>query len=204
MNPTFRDLDVIEFVPITNEKLRIGDIIVIMRETDPGQRIIHRIVAISTEGIRTRGDNNKEIDHWILKKHEIEGRVIKVLRKGREIPLHLGYAGYLEFLLHTMRNRIVASCIRVLQYPYRRCSHSTFFSKTFSKVIHYRIVTFSGSDRYEAFLYFGPFCAGYRKKGQDIWEIRPPFGLLIHPSHLPSLSEQNQTDTAAVFQSFVE
>lgn len=60
--------------------LNIGDIITYtVKSGDSRIRVTHRIVAINNDGIYTKGDANTDRDFWIVKKNQVEAKVIYVM-----------------------------------------------------------------------------------------------------------------------------
>lgn len=68
--PPWSDL-VIE--PMPYEDLRLGDVIVY--QSSFGTLICHRIVAISSQGLQVKGDNNQLPDKELVMEHMYAGRV---------------------------------------------------------------------------------------------------------------------------------
>ena len=77
------------------EKLKKGDII----SFRVGNRLItHRIVEITNEGLKTKGDNpitNKKVDPWIVRKEDYIGKVIYIV-KGLNL---------MEIILYTVKEK---------------------------------------------------------------------------------------------------
>ncbi len=188
MNPTLRDLDVVEFVSIPLSQMHKGDVIVIKRQEHPEERIIHRIISISPEGIRTQGDNNDRIDPWILLPSEIEGIVISAWRGKRKIKMYSGLPGYCRYIAHRIRLKTTSTGISLIRAPYCFIS-SNKISRMTCRFVTLRLVDFSGSDRSEVQVYVGPIYAGRLVKGKNKWEIRPPFHILINPDDFPTINE---------------
>ena len=72
MNPTILDGDLIEVVPYGDQSIHRGDVILFRSPAD-GQAIAHRVVALTSSGIRARGDNSPGIDPWVLQPDDILG-----------------------------------------------------------------------------------------------------------------------------------
>jgi len=76
---------VVVIKPVDPETLKIGDIICFKLSEPPS--ITHRIINITNEGFRTKGDANEDPDQWIVKKENVIGKVTMT------IP-YIGYLGY--------------------------------------------------------------------------------------------------------------
>ena len=73
MVPTFYKGDMI--VVQGENDISVGDIIV-FEAPNREYPIIHRVVEITPEGIKTKGDNNEYGDPWIINKNDIYGKAI--------------------------------------------------------------------------------------------------------------------------------
>ena len=59
--------------------LAVGDVITFHPPTSPAQVYTHRIVAVSPDGISTRGDLNGAADPWLLSRADVVGRAVALL-----------------------------------------------------------------------------------------------------------------------------
>ncbi len=114
MNPTLTSRDLLEVQPYGNTRPRCGDVILF---TPPGydQPFVHRIAKISASGITTRGDNATADDPWLLKPHEVFGRVEAACRGKARRPI-----------LRGTRGRLYAHALRAARTLYRYCTHRYF------------------------------------------------------------------------------
>ena len=88
MSPFIRDGDVITLVSYTAASCLSGDVVAFVR---PGTNrlVVHRVVGMSRDGCRIRGDNTPEDDGEIP--HEcIIGKVTRVERAGKTVRFGLG------------------------------------------------------------------------------------------------------------------
>ena len=84
---------------------KTGDIVTFPMEWENGSgkhRVTHRIVSLSEEGIRTKGDHNPKEDSWVLQSGDIESRVVFIFRY--PIPVISGIV-LVGILSTTMRKR---------------------------------------------------------------------------------------------------
>jgi signal peptidase I len=194
MSPTLDELDIIEFSPYTDSHPRKGDVIIIQRHEEPERLIIHRIVMVSSQGIRTQGDNCAMMDPWILSLSEILGRVTSARRKNTIIRIHRGYFGFLKFIYLRTIARVLRICKAVARHPYQWFTDRKLPSRLISPFLSCRMITFSGSDRSETHLFLGPVCIGRLQKGTGIWEIKAPYRLLIDPTLFPFPEKEKDQD----------
>lgn len=57
--------------------------------------IVHRIVSVNKNSIRTKGDNNTDVDDYTILKNDIIGKIIKYERNGKVFRVRNGFSGYL-------------------------------------------------------------------------------------------------------------
>ena len=184
MRPLFRPGDRIMFAPCHVEGLRRGDVIIF---TPPGQevRVVHRIVSIEPEGVRTQGDANPCRDSGEVRQEDIVGRAVAVEREGRVIPVAGGLAG-----------RLLAACIRALRrcdhlvsyvlYPcYRAVDRSDLVRAILPPALRPRVVAFERNGARKMQLILGKRIIGRRPAGANAWNIRWPFRVFVDERALP-------------------
>ena len=67
MNPTLKAPDILHVIPYNGGKIKCGDVIVFEHpEGDGKNRITHRVISVDSNGIRTHGDNNCNIDYFFF------------------------------------------------------------------------------------------------------------------------------------------
>jgi len=76
MLPTIPRNAILIEVPIIENELVIGDIIIIKGED---YNIVHRIVNITEEGYITKGDNNNVVDPKVCQIDDLKRKVVGVL-----------------------------------------------------------------------------------------------------------------------------
>ncbi len=106
MNPTLKVGDGMTVVPYGNRRIRVGDVVV-FRSPKQDHYVVHRVVSVDSQGIRTIGDNNDRIDPWVLSPDNIMGRVISARRKNRDVTIHGGTRGRLLFPMLQIIRRIL-------------------------------------------------------------------------------------------------
>ncbi len=82
MSPTLCEGDLLEIVPRGERPVRTGDVILFL---PPGgdQPVVHRVVRLTSQGIRTRGDSGTADDPWLLQPADILGQVVAAWRGER-------------------------------------------------------------------------------------------------------------------------
>ena len=87
MTPFIRDGDTIIVAPLPLH-LRPGDVVAFVNVIS-NQLMVHRILQASQEGYLIKGDNNSVPD-GLMPASSIIGRVVRVVRRGRQVRLGLG------------------------------------------------------------------------------------------------------------------
>ena len=60
---------------------------------------MHRVVSVSTKGIRTRGDNSKKNDSYIVPYDNVLGKVVYAQRGKKQLYIYNGFKGILSILI---------------------------------------------------------------------------------------------------------
>ncbi len=195
MHPLLRGGDGLKVIPYTDRRVCVGDVVV-FRSPDPQmQEVVHRVVSVNPQGIRTKGDNNNHLDSWILQPEDIIGRVVSAKREDRIFAVHGGFRGTIVARMIRVKKRIdrIISGIRRLLYKilhpvYRRLSQSGIFRKILPRQFKPRILCFKRPEGTEMQLLIHNRIIGRRCPGWDDWQIRRPFRLFIDEESLPRQS----------------
>ena len=179
MNPTLKAGDVLRVVPYQGRKIRVGDIVVFYPAGEERQ-VVHRVVSIDFRGrVRTRGDNNLNIDHGVLTADGIIGRVVSLERGKKVISVCGGNWGNLNGALLWAAKRINPVISKVLHPAYHRLARTGIFRNILSPWVKPRILYFNRPAGTEMQLVIGSWMIGRRFAGQNRWRIRRPFRLLV-------------------------
>jgi signal peptidase I len=87
MSPFIQDGDTITVEP-SPRQLRPGDVVAFVNVLS-NQLMVHRIVHVSPAGCLIKGDNNSVPD-GLMPASSIIGRIVRVVRRGRQVRLGLG------------------------------------------------------------------------------------------------------------------
>lgn len=183
MNPTLRAGDCLKVVPYEDGKIRVGDVIVFH---PPGHRrcVVHRVVSVSSQGIRTGGDNNNNVDPWILSPDHIAGRVVSAQRRDRNLKIYGGLWGKMFTPVRRTKRRIGLAISRILHPVYHWLARSGIFRKVLSHRFRTQILCFQRSNGVEMQLLMCRRVIGRRLPGRG-WQIKRPFRLFVNESSLP-------------------
>jgi SOS-response transcriptional repressor LexA len=184
MKPTFRDGDGLAVEPYGGRKRRVGDIVVFHHPEDD-QIVIHRIVSVRKDAIRTRGDHNTQLDPWILEPGEIIGKVVSAWRGNRRIRVWNGLAGHIQALAFRTCVKMDDWVSCLLHPCYRWLSRKGLVRRLMGGNSRIRILSLQKPEGVEYQLLFRNQPSGRRRPGSSTWEIKRPYRLLIDESALP-------------------
>jgi hypothetical protein len=184
MYPTFKSRDIIHYVPYEGRKIRRGDVIVF---SFPGKdtKIIHRVVSVDGNGIRTRGDNNSTADNSILSPDQVFGRAISVKRRGRQWRVCGGPMGPWLAVVGMLLDRADKTASPLLRPAYRRLARKGPQRRWLRRLLKTRVVSFVRPGGTELQLLLGNRVIGSWGPGREGWIIRRPFRLLVDEEALP-------------------
>lgn len=184
MFPTLKKGDTLRVVPYKGRDVSVGDVLVF---NNPYGRtpIVHRVITVSQEGVKTKGDNTLAIDDFILQPHEIIGRVVSIQRGKKRATIFGGFPGRIYAMAIGIGKCIDIVLTTILRPAYRWFAHTGIFRKLFSRWIRTRVSCFKCGDGVEMRLHLGRRIIGRRFSGKDQWYIQRPFKLFIDESTLP-------------------
>ncbi len=192
MNPTLCTLDLLEVVPYSDRRIKVGDVIIFI----PPERVrpvVHRVVGITPEGIRTRGDNNNNDDAQLLQPADIAGRVVAAQRGQKRRKVFGGRFGRVVARLTRWRCVFDRGISRLLHPIYRLFTRLSIFRHLLPTRLRPRVVISQTRDRNCLRLLMGKRVVGYYDACQDQWRIRRPFRLFVDEPALPRIRSRNLT-----------
>lgn len=188
MFPTLREWDLLDVRPVGTDSIRIGDVVV-FPSPENGQLIIHRVVSLTPQGIRTRGDYNYAPDDWLLRPEHIIGRVTAAWFGQRRRRIDGGWRGRCTAVFVTWRKRMVQQgsvfwrkIMSVLNFP-------KILGIVFPWRYHPRPGLFQMNGRPCLRLLVGQRLIGWYVPEQRQWHVRWPYRLWVNTQHLPSLPQ---------------
>jgi signal peptidase I len=186
MNPTLCDRDLLEVLPYQGRFVRVGDV-VILRAPDTGALIVHRVIAIGAEGIRTRGDNNAQMDPWPLREGDILGQVVAACRGNWRRLIAGGRRG--RYYMRWIRGwRMLDRAISWLLHPlYRALARGGWLRALCPAALKPRVIVFREQRRERLRLLMGRRVIGHYDEARGRWEIARPFRLLVDEDALQGL-----------------
>jgi len=196
MNPLLRPGDTLQVIPYEGRGVQTGDVVV-FPDSRTRRTVVHRVVAVNTWGITTKGDNNFAMDDRVLKPGDILGQVVAIHRNGCILPVPREAPAAL-YLLKARQwcDRVVS---RLLHPVYHRLVQSGLFQGRLAAWMKPRLLCFPRSQGPEWQLWLGGLLIGRKLPNQPHWCIRRPFRLFVDDTSLPcqpaNSSENNPSET---------
>jgi hypothetical protein len=184
MNPTLKSGDVLQVIPYDGKKVRRGDVIVFL-SPENGHIITHRVISVDSQGIKTRGDNNNQVDPLILTPDHILGHVVCAKRRDRRRKIFGGSIGRLFAGAIRAIHVIDESVSSLLRPVYHRLARSGVFRGLLPGRMEPRVLSFNRPGGTELQLLMGRRVIGRWLPGRDRWRIRRPFRLFVDEAKLP-------------------
>ena len=184
MNPLLATPDVLHVRPYDGAEIRRGDVVV-FPSPDGDCKVVHRVLSVDRDGVRTKGDNNRHVDPWIVNPADIIGRVEWIERGSRRIRICTGVMGTAQALV-AKAVRLVGAGVSSLARPvYSGLSRNRVLKKWFAGWMATRIISIVRTEGEELQLLLGRRVIGRRPAGKHCWLIRRPFLLFVDGSSLP-------------------
>ena len=186
MNPTLKSGDRLCIIPYDGQKIRRGDVVVFV---PPGgdSKIIHRVVSIHSQGIKSRGDNNNELDQWVLKPDQILGRVVSAQRGNRRRRVFGGPVGQLFAAVLRVIHAIDSHVCYLLRPAYNELARVGVFACLLPAKMRPRVISFDRTEGKELQLLMGRRVIGRWLPGRSRWHICRPFRLFVDEESLPEI-----------------
>jgi signal peptidase I len=193
MKPILKSGDRIQVVPFNGQRIRRGDVVVL---TPPGggSKIIHRVVSVDLQGIKTRGDNSDKCDPWVLRPNHIFGCVVSAQRGGRRLRVLGGLLGHFFAMAIRATNIIDYNLSLLIRPLYHRLAMAVVLRRWLPQRIKPRVISFKRDGRSELQLLMGRRVIGRWLPGKSGWTIRRPFRLFVDEASLP----KNKTEVSGV------
>jgi hypothetical protein len=173
-----------EVRPYHGRTVRAGDVILFHAPGRPTP-IVHRVECVTPGGIRTRGDNSRRPDDWLLAADQIIGQVTAAQRGGRCRKVANGFSGRVWARLLNLWLPVGEAVNRILHVPYHALSGiSGILLRRLPSGWLPRKVLFQAGGRRIWRMMWGRHVVGQYEEGRGGWRIRRPFRLWIDPREL--------------------
>jgi signal peptidase I len=177
MNPTLREPELLEVWPYHDNPICRGDVIYFVQQ-ETG--VVHRVTAITGQGVTTRGDNNPTADTRVLPVEQIIGRVVAVLSGSKRRVMLGGWRGHLLGNVWHGFRWLDHFFPHYLSPVYRWLCDSRFFSRILPENLRPRVIHFQGKSGVRLFLFWGGILIGRYVDDRHQWIIRRPFRLILN------------------------
>jgi signal peptidase len=184
MNPLFKSGDRLKIISHHQDKIRVGDVVVFYSPEDE-TKVVHRVVSVSSNGIKTRGDNCDTVDPWILSPDHIIGRVVSAQRGKRRQRVFGGSVGQLFGVAFRTIHALDARISSRFRPAYDRLALTGIFSRWLPSRMRPRVISFKRDAGTELQLVIGRRVIGKWLEGKSGWNIRRPFRLFVDEKSLP-------------------
>jgi len=184
MNPTLKPGDRLFILPYAGQRIRRGDVVVFVPPRGDS-KIIHRVVSVHSQGIRTRGDNNNELDQWFLSPEHVLGRVVWAQRKNIRRRIFGGPPGQLLAAILRGIHAIDSYVSFLLRPAYDELAKGGIFIRLLPAKMRPRVVSFDRAAGKELQLLMGRRVIGRWLPGMSRWHICRPFRLFVDEESLP-------------------
>ena len=184
MKPTLKSGDRLLVIPCDGQEIRRGDVIVFI---PPGgdSKIVHRVISVNLDEIKTRGDNSYHEDDWVLRRENILGRVVTAQRGRKRLRVFGGPLGH-SFTMAIRAMKSVDSFLSPLLSPfYQRLAKADLFRRWLPSQMRPRVISFNRDAGTELQLVMGRRVIGQWLEGRNGWHIRRPFRLFVDEASLP-------------------
>jgi len=163
----------------------VGDV-VIFYEPARDLNVVHRVISVTPQGIRTRGDNNDQVDAICLQPADIMGKVTAVIRKNKTVRVPNGWPGHLIGTLLRTKTVWRIRLFRRLHPVYFGLARSGLFHIP-SRWLGLRVLKFQRPSGPEMYLrLWNRWTIGVYAPERRQWLLRRPFRLFLDEAALPS------------------
>jgi hypothetical protein len=184
MYPTLREPDLMEVVGYKDRAIRAGDV-VLFRQRATGRQVVHRVVAVTRDGLRTRGDNNSLEDCPRVAFDHVVGQVVGAWRGARHRRIAGGVFGGLYGVWAGRVHRGDRWLADRFRWLYRALSYRGWLVRMLPASWRPTVVWFRVDEvRLPRVIWRGRDIAHYERKWQR-WHIERPYRFLINERELP-------------------
>ena len=181
MYPTFQEGELLEIASYEKHPMQVGDVIV-FKEPEKKQIVVHRVVQITPSGITSRGDNNTNDDRCFLQLDDIIGKVIIVWYGSSKRKVFCGARGVWQkkYLRQTHRCTILLTRLLLpFLQPFFRLRVSKFF---LPKMDQYKKIFIQHGEIKRIYLLSKHRVVGSFDFAKGKWNVRFPYQLLFQES----------------------
>lgn len=184
MNPTLRESEILEIRPYGNRPVQVGDV-VFFRSPVRNQTVVHRIVRLTSEGIITRGDNNRRDDAFVLQPGDIRGRVVAARQGRKNRVVAGGRRGRLFSRWLPWKRLLDRNLSYLLHSSYHAPGPCRVLTRLLPEALRPKIVVFQNQGIERPCILLGRRLIGRFDDRRQQWQIHRPFRLMVDVRKLP-------------------
>jgi signal peptidase len=184
MNPVFKAGDRLQIISYNQGKIRAGDVVFFISPED-GSKVVHRVISVDSDGIRTRGDNSYHEDDWVLRREHILGRVVAAQRGDRRRRIFGGPLGRFLAIFIRVIHAIDSPLSYLLRPAYNELAAGSIFVRLLPAQMRPRVISLNRAVGKELQLLIGKRVIGRWPPGMSRWHIRRPYRLFVDEESLP-------------------
>jgi hypothetical protein len=194
MEPTLAEADILEVEPYGQRRVLPGDV-VCFKSPENAETCTRRVVSVGErktgdggpkDEIRTRGDNNRHDDAWLLRRDNIVGRVVAARRESRRRPVSGGLRGRAMVVLLNGLRPLWTFGRRLRLALYDLVAGVGPVGRVLPQHLRPRVLEFNGRHWVNIKLLSGRREVGHYDCFTQTWRIRRPFHLLVDVRELPA------------------
>jgi len=188
MYPTLVPPGYIEVRPYGNEKPRRGDV-VHFRSPATGTMTVHRVMAVRSDGIFTRGDNNDRDDQALIPLSSVDGKVVAVKDAKGSRHVSGGFSGMIDYFSARLfrKARTIAGRIYRSFFPFYPLTGS-LHRLALQKNTDLKFVYFGNPVQGQIKIMSDDLCVGYYARSR--WHIAYPWRLWIDSVKLEAAAKE--------------
>lgn len=190
MNPTLAEPDLLEVRPYGEQAVCVGDIIY-FQSPENERPIIHRVVRVTSQGIRTRGDNNPQNDPYLVQPADIIGKVVAAQRGERKRQIAGRWQGRFFVRGIKLERAVNRLSTRLGHSTYYWLARSGIFRRLLPAAMKPRVVCFQGRHQTFLKLLIAERLIGQYDHRHERWIIQRPFRLFVEEQTLPRAPRVN-------------
>ncbi len=185
MNPTLCEQDLLEVLPYVEQPPQAGDVVLF---PPPGRKqlVVHRIVRVTPQGLRTRGDSNTTDDPYTVTRRDLIGQVVAAWRVDERRQIRGGRVGLTQARLRRWLRVADRTLSRLLHPLYYALASSGLLRRLIPARLRPRVVSFAVNGRKQLRLLAGRRVVGRYDPQRQEWQIRRPYRILVDETALPA------------------
>ena len=191
MNPVLYEQDLLDVIPYGNRNASIGDVICFQ---SPDKLVVHRVIGIGSEGVRTQGDNNPTPDPVFLHTGDILGMVVAASRGRVNRNIQGGAHGRMIRVYVRMRKQVLIMSGLLLKTAQPVLSVSRAVIKRAVPGMNPRVILFATRNLRILRVYIGNHLAGEYDTRKKCWSMMFPFQFVVDKNHLPTVDPPSRPD----------